>query len=511
MADQNVCDIKLSPNLDDSLEYVRVVFTHCSDIVIRRFTLFHTTDAALLYVDGLIDKKQVEQDVIEPLMIDRATLGVTPEDMDLIERIGVHAANVTSVNTYTDAVEAALEGKAVLFLEGLKVSLVFGVAGWPQRSVNEPGTESVIRGPREGFIESVGASVAMVRRRLRTTSFKTESMQIGRYTKTDVVVCYLETIADEKLIQEVRERLSRIDADGILESGYIEEWIEDNPYSPFPQVQNTERPDVVAAMLLEGRVAILIDGTPFALLVPVNLWGALASPEDYYERYIIATFIRWLRIAFAVISLTLPSLYVAVSTFHQEFLPMPLLISIAAARENTPLPAAVEAFFMEITFEALREAGVRLPKAIGQAVSIVGALVIGQAAVQAGIVSAPMVIIVAITGIASFTVPRFNFAIAVRMLRFPIIILSGTLGIYGLIIGLIAIIVHLSSLRSFGLPYLEPISPFQPSGLKDTLARAPHWAMMDRPLQTSKKNKKRQTSAGYPHHRQPTQNQEERP
>ncbi|GAB7389013.1 hypothetical protein BSNK01_28510 [Bacillaceae bacterium] len=309
-------------------------------------------------------------------------------------------------------------------------------------------------------------------------------MQVGRYTKTDVVIVYVEGLADETLVEEVKRRLERIDIDGILDSGYLEQLIEDDPFSPFPQILTTERPDNVTAHLLEGRVAILTDGSPTALVVPAPLFSFLKSPDDYYDRFIIGTAIRWLRYILFMISLLLPSLYVAVLTFHQEMVPFSLLLTVVAAREQLPFPAFVEAFIMEVMFEALREAGIRLPKQIGPAVSIVGALVIGEAAVSAGIVSPTMVMIVAITGVASFAVPRYNAAIALRLLCFPIIILAGTLELLGVMLGIIAIIVHLCTLRSFGVPYLSPMAPTKQRDMKDVLLRAPLWMMKTRPRLT---------------------------
>ena len=497
--DTLLCDLPLCPDSQANAKLIQAVFKQCSDWSYRNIKK-DDGDFYLFYFVTIVDLERIEREIIVFLESEYAA-------SYLVDQLPI--ANLTTYQTYRKVVDAINHGQIILLAPNQTLAYGFTFDQAPKRSIMEPNTEMVIRGPRESFIEHIATNLGLLRQKLQTEKLKTIPYFLGEYTRTKVVIAYLEDICELSLIEEVKLRLSRIKIDSILESGYIEEWIEDNPFSPFPQMQNTERPDVVAALLLEGRVAIFVDGTPFVLLAPINLFGALASPEDYYERYLIATMVRWLRFIFAVVSLTLPSLYVAITTFHPDFLPIPLLISIAAARENTPLPAAVEAFFMEITFEALREAGVRLPKAIGQAVSIVGALVIGQAAVQAGIISAPMVIIVSITGIASFTIPRFNFAIALRMLRFPIILLSGALGIFGLILGILAILIHLCGLRSFGVPYLMPIAPFHFSGMKDTFVRAPRWAMMRRPEQTSKKNRYRQTSSGTPEARLPTGNHHE--
>ena len=306
-----------------------------------------------------------------------------------------------------------------------------------------------------------------------------------------MVITYIEGIAPDSVLDEVRQRVKRIQIDGVLESAFIEEFIEDQPFSPFPQIQNTERPDAVCASLLEGKVAILVDNTPFVLIVPMTFWTGLQAAEDYYERSIYTTFVRWIRLILINISLFLPSLYVAITTFHPKLIPTNLLISIAAAREGIPFPAVIEALMMEFLFEGLREAGVRLPKPVGSAVSIVGALVIGQAAVQAGIISAPLVIVVATTGIASFAFPRYNLGTAYRMLRFPMLLLAGMLGLYGVAISTLAILIHLTNIRSFGIPYLSPVAPQTPRDLKDVFLRTPRWNMTHRPIMVSGEEKVR--------------------
>lgn len=390
--------------------------------------------------------------------------------------------------TRDECVEHLSTGQPVLLIDREARALYFGLQKWDKRAVAEPEAETIIRGPREGFTEALTVNTAMIRRRIRNPGLKMKSLSLGRHTRTKVVVTYIQEITDSTLVEEVINRLRRIDIDGVLESGYLEEFIEDNPYSPFPQVINTERVDIVAANLLEGRVAILMEGTPFALVVPATLASLMQSPEDYYQRFIIGTAIRWLRYFFIGISLLLPSLYVAVISFHQELIPTSLLVTIASSRDRVPFPALVEALLMEIMFEILREAGVRLPKQVGAAVSIVGALVIGQAAVGAGLVSTPMVMVVAITGIASFATPRYTTAIAFRMLRFPIIFLAGTMGLVGVILGIIVIVVHLCTLRSFGVPYLAPIVTTQFVEFKDVIIRAPMWKMDRRPHFTGKYN-----------------------
>lgn len=318
-----------------------------------------------------------------------------------------------------------------------------------------------------------------------------ETIIVGQVSQTDIVIAYIDGIAPNSVLEEVRKRIRRIQIDGVLDSCYIEEFIEDITWTPFPQVQNTERPDVVCASLFEGKVAIFVDNTPFVLVVPMTFWTGLQAADDYYERSIYTTFVRFIRYALLNIALLLPSLYVALTTFHPQLIPTNLLISIAAAREGVPFPTVIETLMMEFMFEGLREAGIRLPKPVGSAVSIVGALVIGQAAVQAGIASAPVVIIVATTGISSFGIPRYNLGTACRLLRFPMLIMAGMLGLYGVIIGFFIIIIHLLGLRSFGVPYMSPVAPLIPGNLKDIFIRAPRWSMTRRPAFISGANKRR--------------------
>src|SRR5690606_7778293 len=337
-------------------------------------------------------------------------------------------------------------GKTALFVERLPHAIIVDLAGYDTRSVTEPVGEPVVRGPREGFVDNLKTNMSLIRRRVGSPMLRFERMELGRWTRTPVVIAYIHRLADEALVQEVRRRLSAIGIDGIIDTSYIEHFIEDTPYTIFPRVLNTERPDIVVASLLEGRVAILAEGSPFALIVPTTLWMLMQAAEDYYQRWDGATLVRLLRYILVAAVVLFPSIYVAATTFHPEMLPSTLLISIAAAREAVPFSSFAEVLLMEITFEALREAGVRLPRPIGQTISIVGAIVIGEAAVTAQIVSAPVVIIAAFTGISSFVIPHFNLGIGFRIARFFILLLSGSLGLLGISIGVMLMILHLAAL-----------------------------------------------------------------
>ncbi|GAB7388766.1 spore germination protein [Bacillaceae bacterium] len=491
---------ELSYDVDENVKMLQTLYADCYDVVFHPFYIGGQQKAVFIYIEGLTNVEEVNEHLLAPLMSESLSKKREDELAQLTRFAAkkIPFANVKEITTLSDCVKEIATGRPVLLIDRKKSAFSFNLLKREKRSIEEPVAESVVRGPREGFIESLNVNTSLLRQRIKSHRLKMVLLQVGRYTKTDVVIVYVEGLADQTLVEEAKRRLQRIEIDGIIDSGYIEDLIEDYPFSPFPQVLTTERPDVVAANLLEGRVAIFTDGSPFALVVPTTLFSLLQSPEDYYSRFLIGTAIRWLRYLFFAISLLLPSLYVAVLTFHQEMIPTTLLIRAAASREQIPFPALVEAIMMEVTFEALREAGTRLPKQIGPAVSIVGALVIGEAAVSAGIISAPMVMVVAITGIASFSVPRYNVAIAFRMLRFPMMFLAGTLGLLGIMLGIIAIVVHLCTLRSFGVPYLSPMAPTKQRDMRDVLIRAPWWMFRTRPHLTGDYDKFRQAPGQKP-------------
>lgn len=468
--------LPISSSLEENKKILDQLFKDSSDIVIREFTFHDGKPAIAIFVDGLIHTQGIN-DVLKSIMVFKGE----GTNIEVLKRAVIPSAQIAHVDNYADFLQPVLSGDTGIFIEGVGSALLLGIRGPQLRSVGEPESESVIRGPREGFIESLRTNTALIRRRLKTPRLKIKPLMLGKESNTNIALAYIEGIVDPETLKEVQQRLQKIEIDAILETGYIEELIEDSTFSPFPQVQYSERPDTVAAALLEGRIAIMVDGTPIVLIVPTTFWTMMQANEDYYERFQIATLIRWLRYFSLALSLLTPAMYVAVTTYHQAMLPTTLLLSVAAARETIPFPAVVETLIMEVSFEALREAGVRLPKTVGQAVSILGALVVGQAAVQAGIVSAPMVIVVSITGIASFTIPRYNSAITFRMLRFPLIIAASLFGIYGIMLGIILILGHMANLRSFGVPYLSPISPFSTKDIKDVAFRMPWPLMIKRP------------------------------
>lgn len=474
-------NIKLSLDLTCNIEKIKKMLGFSSDITVREFTITPGTEikAAVMFIKGLAERDLINEQVIGALMSNNRFNSAKNniEFFQMIKEYGIPSTYVSEEFDVNNIVTELINGNTILFLDKIDKVLIVGSTGWKDRAVSEPTTENVVRGPRDGFTENIENNTALIRRRIKSPDLRIESFKIGVKTKTTVLIVYLEGIAKEGIIKEVKNRLGRIKIDGILESGYIEELIEDTPMSPFPQIEHSERPDKVSAAILEGRIAILVDTTPYALIVPTIFFQFIQSADDYYERFPIGTLTRFIRLIAYFISVILPAMYIALTSFHQEMIPTTLALSIASSREGVPFPSIGEAFMMEATFEILREAGLRLPKQTGQTVSIVGGLVIGEAAVEAGIVSQVMVIVVALTGISSFAIPAFNAAASGRLLRFPLMLMASILGLPGILAGLSIIIIHLNSLRSFGVSYMEPFISANKGEFKDTVIRSPWWRM----------------------------------
>lgn len=477
---------KFTRRVENNLSIFERILGINSDLLIRRFMIHvHKKPIAcgIVYLDGASSKADINQ-IISALMLDMdqsiQTKGRVP---DILVNQCIPYADIAIKNSVPDAANWLLSGNSLLFVDGFESAIGLSTQAFKERSVEQPKTEQVIQGSREGFIESIGTNISLIRKRMRSSNLRVQLLQLGRETATNVVYCYLDGIIDPALVEEVENRLRRVDTDAIYGSGYLEQLIEDNYYSPFPQVQNTERPDKAVAAMLEGRVVILVDGSPFALIVPAVFAQFYQATEDYDTRFLMASMVRGIRLLALIFSLIFPSLYVSLISFNPEMIPTKFAVAVAGGRAGVPFPAIAEIFTLELIMEVLREATVRLPQQIGGALSIVGVLVIGQAAVQAGFASPITVVIVALTTIGSFATPAYNAAIALRMLRFPLMILAGMFGLYGVMVGLILITNHLNALESFGVPYLSPVVPGDRYGLKDMIIRMPAWTMTKRPKQ----------------------------
>lgn len=480
----------LEQELEKNIEFLQKTTGNSSDIQYRYVTLGGNSGrkACIVIAEGLVEN-QLVLGFMESIL-EREMDGKIPSQqmMELLRERILPVSKVATVQTWTELFDALLSGESILLLDGIAKALAISTDGGEVRSIQEPTSEVSIRGPKDSFTESLITNTALIRRRIKNPNLWVEKLEIGKVTKTEIAVIYIKGIANDKIVQEVKERLQRIDYGQVLDSGTVEQFIEDQTYTPFPTVYHTERPDVVSANLAEGRVAIVCDGSPFVLTVPALFVEFFQVADDYYARFDISVAIRLLRVIVFFISLIAPATYVAITTFHHEMVPTVLLLSIAAQREAVPFPAFLEAFLMELVFEILREAGIRLPRSIGQTVSIVGALVIGQAAVEANLVSPAMVIVVSITGIASFATPSYSVAISARLIRFAIMILAAFIGFYGIVVSLMFMLLHLNSLRSFGVPYMEPLSPMIFSELGDSIVRMPIRTLKMRPKLISKKN-----------------------
>ena len=466
-------------------ERLQAVFSECSDFVLREINSADNQVIILIaYIDGLIDMQLLNQYTIEPLTSITREEGKEGKEgntsiTETIKKQVITNSDIKEIKTFSKTISSILSGNALVFIEGESIALEVGIQSTKGRAVAEPDTEISIRGSREGFVENLRVNTTLLRRTIKNPNFKIESMTLGEQTQTDIALCYIKGLANDKIVQEARRRLAKIKIDAVLESGYIEHFIEDNVIRLFPVVGNSEKPDKVAAKLLEGRVAILCDGTPIVLTVPYLFVESIQSTEDYYGHPVYSSVMRILRLSSLLITMGLPALYVALVAFHQTVIPFKLLLTMAASREGIPFSPFVEALLMITTFELLREAGVRMPRPIGQAVSIVGAIVLGEAAVQAGIASAPMVIVTALTAICSFIVPPL-LQISL-ILRYVLLIAANMFGLFGISIVFVIIFAYLCTKRSFGVPYLSPFAPMNAQDLKDTFIVVPIWAMITRP------------------------------
>lgn len=497
-----VQSIRLVASLDANLEAVRRMVGPSHDIAIRRLLLgTHRVPAATLIIEEFTDSKLVETlteiltvELLASQFRDTPAEGLPEVVTDRLAQSG----KVDHADTLDGLWSLMIGGSTVILIDGHDRAIGCATEGVVYRAIEQPASETAVRGPRDGFNESIAINISLIRRRLRTPNLWIEDFTVGSLTRTRVSLLYIKGLVHEELIDEIRQRIRRIRIDGILESLQIEEFIEDHPFSLFPLVNRTERPDRVVSMLLEGRAAIMVDGTPFVLCAPAEFTMMLQAPDDYYEKAPSGSILGVLRYLAFWGSILIPGLYIAVLTFHHELIPTELFIRIVASGEGVPFPVAIEVFLMEFVFEVLREAGLRLPRAIGSAVTIVGALILGDTSINAGIASPPVVIVVALTAISSFSTPNFSFSLAARLTRFGFILVGGFYGLFGMQFGFLLLLVFLTSLRSFGYPYFAPFGPLIVSDLKDMIYRTWWWGMVRRPFLVGSREPIRQRPGRMP-------------
>lgn len=461
-------------DLGDCEKKIQERFTLSPDLVIRKFVIRQTQSPAMLvYLDSLTDNNSVNRDVLLPLQTKQTGEG---------RELPLSAGRMTPIDEWVKAERAVLEGDSVLFIEGWAEAQVLGTSGWPQRAIEDPQLETSLKGAHQGFVETGSHNLALLRRYLPHEELKIKEKIVGRRGHTKVYVLYIADIVNPTLLREMEERIDAIDIDAVINTGELAELVEDSSASPFPQMLMTERPDAAASQLLQGRIVVVVDRSPSVMVAPISFTSFFQSVDDYSTRWSIATFLRLLRLFAFGIAAFLPAFYIAVTSFHYEVIPFKLLLTLGESRGQVPFPPFVEAVFMEITLEMLREAGVRLPAPVGQTVGIVGGIVIGQAIVQAGLVSNIMVVVVAFTAIASFILPNYDLVAAVRLIRFCLMIAAALFGLVGIMIGIMILIAHLLALHSLGRPYFSPFGPVRFSDWKDAFMRVPLWMMNERPL-----------------------------
>ncbi len=457
------------------------------DIVYYNFETVSGQRYLITYLDDLVNKEILDRDVVGALMCctQNQANNLHNITIDYLKAI-IHVTNIVESTDLNAAIDKMLAGYVVLFTAGLSTALCIPAMGWEQRNIKEPDSEVVTKGPKEGFVETLQTNRSMIRRKLQNPNLCFEALKFGEQTNTAINLVYLDDVVNKQMLVELKKRLEKIDIDAVLDTEYIQELIRDHPYSPFPTIGYTERPDIIVGKILEGRIAVLCDGTPVAITVPYLFLESMQSNEDYYTGYFASSINRIIRYISFILTVFVPGFYVALVTNHHEIIPSKLLFSLIAARAGVPFPTVIEILGMILIFEILRESGLRLPKGLGQTVSIVGALVLGQAAVEARLISAPVVIVIAITAITSFMFYHMNGTIMIT--RVYITLLSGFFGLYGLTLGLISITIHMFSLQSFGIAYMGYIGALKGQELKDTVIRAPWWYMHLRPKAISRRN-----------------------
>ena len=484
---------RISTDLQLNIDRYQRLFADCADIKMRRMALGQnkSRECFIAYIEVSVSNMLLETTALGRAL---AYLGEAPDEEvnSVLDKNAMGISDVTPFLYVEDAAQGMLTGDAILFVDGYDKALKIADKGYPGAAIKEPDSEKSIRGSREGFTDSIKMNTALIRKRLRSTRVRVKELEQGVRSHTKVDMVYMQDLANPMVLEEIQKRLEAYEIDGVLDSGVIEQLAERKWYSPFPQFQTTQRPDRAALAVMEGRVVVLSDNSPVALILPTDFNSFIKTSDDYYNRFEEATFARILRYFAVFFSMALPGLYLAVTNFHTQILPTPLLLSFWEARIGVPFPAALEVILMELSFELLREAGVRLPGAMGNTIGIVGGLIIGQAAVDANIVSPIVVIVVAFTALCSFSIPNEEFAFSLRILKFFLIIMSAWLGFFGLLVGLLVILIHLSRLKSFGIPYLMPFVGADLSGYedeRDSIWRAPFRRLTRRPIYANEKER----------------------
>lgn len=480
--EQNNKNKYITSDLDKNLSVIRNTLGNSSDLIIRKSSIGRVNHPfAIVYIKGLINEDLVNNNILRILELNKKDI-----ESNLFETVYeemVALSEIKKSKELNQLIKTVLAGDTVFLLDGEKEAILLGTSGMEFRAIEEPKSESVVRGSRVGFIENFKINVALLRQEIKDPNLRIDALEIGSHSHQKIAVCYIEGQVKKEILDEVMRRVKTIDIDFAPDSGFIEQWIEDNNLSPFPQILDTERPDRVAYNILKGKIGIIVEGSPFALLMPITFGDSLKSIEDYNQRWLISSLLRLLRLLSFYMTLFLPALYVALVSYHPELIPTQLLFTITASRGDVPFPSLIEVLVISFFYEVLQEAGTRLPQKISQTIGIVGGIVIGQIAVMAGIVTPIMVIIISLTGICAFTIPNYSFAIGLRTIRFAAIFAAAILGLYGIILVFIIIYIHLANLKSIGIPYTQSFAPNNLWSLKNVVVRVPITTLAKRNFQ----------------------------
>ena len=506
----NEIDLPVSPSLEKNIEALDSIFSEWGDIVKKKFVLERgedTLDMYIIYIDGLTDNEMVERTITRPLLYEWRNAG--SEDTEntkekkkaqgdsVFNRLfhnQTEAVDLTEKETMMDAVSAVLKGDTAIFIDGADKVMLLSTKKLPTRSVDSPKKESGLKGPRDSFNENLRINTALLRRRIKDPKMKAKQNHLGQRSRTEYALMYMEDLVYPSLLAEIEKRLESFTIDGIFDSGMLVHLLEEKWYSPFPQVQTTERPDKAASAIMEGRVVLVVDNSPEVIILPTTFNTFFQAADDYYNRFAVGSFARCLRYLAAYITVLLPGLYIAITCYYPQVLPTDFLLAIVGARNDITFPIVVEVLLMEFLFEILREAGIRLPGQMGNTIGVVGGLIVGQAAVEASLVSTIVVIVVALTAIASFAIPNEEFSSTFRLLKFAMIFLGAVWGLYGIMLGILVIQIHLASMESFGIPYMMPLvsgSIDDELEFQDFILRKPIFTMHNRPLYTRRGARRR--------------------
>ena len=476
--------MQLTKHLEENKAALQEALRDCGDIVWREFAVGENGHVLMLYTDNIVDGEAIRESILETVMLDYQN----PKQEGLLEELleqAIAIGEVKKIFSIEEICDGVLWGDTILLMEGDDFALQATTKKFPNRGVSKAETEVVVQGPKDAFMEVMAFNIVLTRRRIRDPKLKLKRKKAGSRTKTDIALMYMEDLVRPEILQQVEQQLDGMEIAQLLDGGALEQLLEKRQYSPFPQLQMTERPDKTAAALLEGRIVLLADNTPYAVLLPATLNTFFQAAEDYYERWEIMSFIRFLRYGAAFLAVTLPGLYIAFAVYHPQLMPTALALKVASTRGAIPFSVIGEVLIMELAFELLREAGIRLPSPVSSTIGIVGGIIIGSAAVEAGIVSPVVVIVAALTGICTFVIPNVSIVSGLRISKYLVILLASVFGMFGVWAAILLLLGHLSSLTSYGIPYLYPYCSSSINGdrdWEDSIFRLPLRKMKDRPI-----------------------------